>query len=275
MKFRKIAYYIILILLLVIFLFSGFYVVRYVMDSREQKSEYNSLAALVEEARKQQENAEESAPAEGPDGTRPEENAPTGEANSHILPEYRQLYEKNPDLVGWISIDDTEINYPVVQTPDNPDYYLYRNFNKEHNIHGCLYAREQCDVFAPSDNITIYGHHMRDGTMFGGLEKYLKKSYWEEHDALRFDTLTERHTYQIFAVFRTTASVGEGFAYHQFVDAADEAEFNEFIAACKKLGRDFYDTGITPEYGDKIICLSTCEYTQENGRLVVAAVRID
>lgn len=272
MKFRKYAYCIILILLLIIFLFSGFYVIRYVMDSREQKSEYNSLAALVEEARREQENAEAAVPAES---TRPEESAPTEEANSHILPEYRQLYEKNPDLVGWISIDDTEINYPVVQTPDNPDYYLYRNFNKEHNIHGCLYAREQCDVFAPSDNITIYGHHMRDGTMFGGLEKYLKKTYWEEHDTLRFDTLTERHTYQIFAVFRTTASVGEGFAYHQFVDAADEAEFNEFIATCKKLSRDFYDTGITPEYGDKIICLSTCEYTQESGRLVVAAVRID
>lgn len=275
MKFRKWAYGIILALLLIIFLFSGYYVLQYALDSREQKNEYNNLAALVEQAREEQARTETKTPAESPAESQPEENAPTEEANSHILPEYRQLYEKNPDLVGWISIDDTEINYPVVQTPDNPDYYLYRNFNKEHNIHGCIYVREQCDVFAPSDNVTIYGHHMRDGTMFGGLEKFLKKSYWEAHNTLRFDTLTERHTYQIFAVFRTTASVGEGFAYHQFVDAEDEAAFDEFIATCRKLGRDFYDTGIIPEYGDKIICLSTCEYTQENGRLVVAAVRID
>lgn len=274
MKFRKAAYRIIIFLLLIIFLCSAYYVTTYILDSQEQKEAYNDLAAVVEAARQQQgetETVQSTAPGENA----PEAEAPSEEPESCILPEYRELYAMNDDLVGWISIDDTGINYPVVQTPDRPDYYLYRNFAGEQNIHGCLYVREQCDVNLPSDNVTIYGHHMRDGSMFGGLEKYLKKSYWEEHSTLRFDTLTERHTYQIFAVFRTTASVGEGFSYHQFVDALDEAEFDEFVATCKKLGRDFYDTGITPEYGDKIICLSTCEYTQENGRLVVAAVRID
>lgn len=273
MKFRKYAYYIIIALLLIIFLISAFYVGSYVLDSREQKTQYNNLAAIVENARTEvTEAAGEALKDEDPENAGNSDEASDAE-ESPILPEYRDVYALNSDLVGWLSIDDTEVNYPVVQTPENPDYYLYRNFEQEYNVHGCLYAREACDVNAPSDNITIYGHHMRDGTMFGSLKYYQKKSYWEEHSTLRFDTLTERHTYEIFAVFKTTASQGEGFAYHQFVDAESEEAFDEFISTCK--GLSFYKTGITPEYGDKIICLSTCEYTQQNGRFVVAAVRID
>ena len=112
---------------------------------------------------------------------------------------------------------------------------------------------------------------MKDGSMFSGLDHYQKKDFWEEYPTIRFDTLYARQTYTVFAIFKTTASVGEGFNYHLFEDAEDEAEFDEFVSTCKKLA--FYDTGITPEYGDKLITLSTCEYTQENGRLVVVAVR--
>ena len=108
--------------------------------------------------------------------------------------------------------------------------------------------------------------------MFYELDKYKNQSYWEDHQTFSFDTLTEHHTYEIFAVFKTTATVGEGFGYHKFVDAADQAEFDEFVGAIKDMA--FYETGITPEYGDKLVCLSTCEYTQVNGRFVVVARRI-
>ena len=126
----------------------------------------------------------------------------------------------------------------------------------------------------PSDNITLFGHNMKDGSMFASLNAYVDKATWEENPTITFDTLTDFHTYMIFAVFRTTATKGEGFSYHKFVDAENEKEFNDFVAECKKLA--YYDTGITPVYGDKLICLSTCEYThpQQNGRLVVAAYRI-
>jgi len=199
------------------------------------------------------------------------QDVPEAATEPSILPEYAALYEENTDLVGWMTIDGTPIHYPVMQTPDRVDYYLKRNFKGEPNAHGCLYVRESCDVFAPSDNLTIYGHHMRNGSMFAGLDNYLKKSFYQKYPSIRFDTIYERHTYTIFAVFTTTASVGEGFSYHLFEDAADEAEFDEFVSTCKTLA--FYDTGITPQYGDKLICLSTCEYTNDNGRLVVAAVR--
>ena len=278
MKAGKIIYTILVILLTAVFFVSGYHVAKYYIESRQQKAHYDDLASIVESIQ----NAEavvETAPSRPtqPDATEvsaPED--PTTEENTstepQILPEYQPLYDMNPHLVGWIKIDNTPINYPVMQTPTQKDYYLRRNFDKEYSDRGCIFVREQCDVFAPSDNITIYGHNMRDGSMFAGLSRYLSRDFLQENSLITFDTIYEHHTYQVFAVFRTTASAGKGFGYHLFSDAADETQFNEFVATCKSLS--LYDTGITPAYGDKIICLSTCEYTQVNGRLVVAAVRI-
>ena len=195
----------------------------------------------------------------------------TGEIIS-VLREYETVYLMNTDMVGWMRIDDTKVNYPVMQTPDWTDYYLHRNFEKEYSAHGCLYVREVCDVEHPSDNLTIYGHKMKDGSMFAPLFDYKEKSFWETHKTIHFDTVTEHHTYEIFSVFVTTASVGQGFPYHEFVDAADAAQFDDYVANCKQLA--LYDTGITPQYGDKLITLSTCEYSQVNGRLVVVAKRV-
>ena len=276
MRIKNLLYWLLVILLSATMVISGCMVFRYLADSAQQKKEYDALAALVEQSR-------EDAASQTSAATTPlipdtssipeaqEPSVPTEPAEGSILPEYALPYQKNSDLVGWMTIDGTPINYPVMQTPDRVDYYLHRNFEKKESSHGCLYVRESCDVFAPSDNLTIYGHHMKDGSMFASLDKYRKMEFWEEYPEIQFDTLYNRQTYTIFAVFKTTASVGEGFTYHLFEDAADEAEFNDFVSTCKKLS--FYDTGITPEYGDKMITLSTCEYSQDNGRLVVVAVR--
>lgn len=272
---KKKAYIAIIAVLVVIFCASAVYLIHYFTQSKKSADRYNELAALVNSEREATTEAADAA-----DST--EATAATGsyEVNTDdipqeflILPWYQEVYAQNNDLVGWLKIEGTVIDYPVVQTAeDNADYYLRRNFDKESATGGCLYVREQCDVFEPSDNLTIYGHNMHDGSMFASLLDYEEKSAWEENSLIQFDTIYEYHTYQIFAVFKTTASVDEGFKYHWFVDAADESEFDEFVSTCKELS--FYDTGITPTYGDKIICLSTCEYTLENGRLVVAAVRI-
>ena len=280
MRIKNLLYWLLVILLSATMVISGCMVFRYLAESAQQKKEYDALAALVEQARA---DADSQAPAATtpriPDATSDISSDPEAAAESSlveavedsILPEYALPYQKNSDLVGWMTIDGTPINYPVMQTPDRVDYYLHRNFEKEESSHGCLYVRESCDVFAPSDNLTIYGHHMKDGSMFASLDEYRKMEFWEEYPEIQFDTIYNRQTYTIFAVFKTTASVGEGFSYHRFEDAEDEAEFNKFVSTCKKLS--FYDTGITPEYGDKMITLSTCEYSQDNGRLVVVAVR--
>lgn len=267
---KKVLYSITIVVLLAVFCFSGFQVVNYFLESREQADQFNELAEIKNNAAKETTEAPV-VESEATEAT--EETEPTGETEPVILPEYADLYEMNNDLAGWIKIEGTEVDYPVMHTPTNPNYYLKRNFFGEDSARGCIYAREECDLNMPSDNVTLYGHNMMDGSMFNALLAYDSKKTWDENSIIQFDTLYEKHEYQIFAVFKTTASIGEGFSYHQFVDAQSEEEFDKFIATCKQLA--FYDTGITPEYGDKVICLSTCEYTLINGRLVVCAVRMD
>ncbi len=250
-----------------VFFTSGIFLLRHYLSIRENKETYSQLATLVEQARPQPTEGEpqpETFPTEGTD--------PTEEAVG-ILPEHEALYALNNDLVGWLRIEGTNIDYPVMQSPYEPDYYLYRDFYKNSSKGGCLYARAESDIESPSDNITIYGHNTRGGAiMFNALNGYTRKSFWESHRYIQFDTLTERHTYEIIAVFKTSANLDQGYPYHSFVNAGSEAEFDEFVAKCKELA--FYDTGVTAAYGDKLITLSTCEYTLNNGRLAVVAKRI-
>ena len=267
---RKVVYILAIVLLLLVFGISAFQVGSYYLEAHEQAERFDALAEIKNNARpsdKESAITKETVP-----------EATFGAADirdeNGMLREYGEIYALNDDLVGWIRIDGTVIDYPVMQTPDRRDYYLKRDFEERHSERGCIYIREECDINAPSDNITIYGHNMLDGSMFACLGAYEKKETWENNPLIIFDTLYEYHVYKIFAVFKTSANLGEGFSYHQMVDAADEAEFNEFISTCKALS--FYDTGLTPTYGDKTICLSTCEYTMGNGngRFVVAAYRI-
>ncbi len=189
-----------------------------------------------------------------------------------ILPEYAEIYQMNNDLVGWIRIEGSDINYPVMQTPNNPDYYLKRDFNGEHSFGGTLYAEEEADVFAPSDNVTIYGHRMNDDSMFNQLIRYQDEAYFQKYPYIQFDTLKERHVYEIVFVFKTSANLGQGFAYHNFVNARDLYEFYDFVDRCREL--TFYNSSAKLTYGDKLLTLSTCEYTLDNGRFVVVARRI-
>lgn len=265
---KKVIFTITVLLLLAAFGISAFMVGSYLMEGKEQAELNNELSQIVSNAQTTEPQAPETT--EAPEETTRETETTAEEGG--MLPGYEEIYEMNNDTVGWIKLPGTVLDYPVMQTPDSENYYLYRDFNKANSQRGSIYAREVCDINEPSDNITIYGHNMADGSMFAALNGYVNKSTWEASPLIFFDTLTEYHTYKIFAVFKTSANIGQGFSYHQFVDAETEAEFDEFVSTCKDLA--FYETGITPVYGDKLICLSTCEYTLDNGRLVVAAVRI-
>lgn len=261
---KKMLFTATVLLLVIAFGVSAFMVGNYFLEGKQQADRMDELSQIVSDA--QTEPGEETTePADA--------SAATGETTAPgMLPGYKDIYEQNNDTVGWLKIEGTKLNYPVLQTPDNPNYYLYRDFDKKDSKRGSIYAWEAADVNEPSDNITLFGHNMADGSMFACLNAYTSKDAWDKNNLIFFDTLTEYHTYKIFAVFKTSANLGEGFSYHKFVDAENAQEFNEFVSTCKELA--FYETGITPVYGDKLICLSTCEYTLDNGRLVVAAVRI-
>lgn len=180
-----------------------------------------------------------------------------------------ELYKINNDIVGWLKIDNTNINYPVMQTKDRPNYYLKRNFYKKYSSLGTPYIAENCSI-ETSDNLIIYGHHIKVKRVFGELENYKSKEYYNNHKNIKFYTMQEKAEYEIIAVFKTIAYTG--FRYYEFYNAKDEREFCTFINKCKELS--FYDTEKIAEYGDKLITLSTCEYSSPNGRLVVVARKI-
>lgn len=268
----KYIYIALILFFATVFVACAIYILNYVGESGVQGDQYSDLSQLVEDMRNpDNETLPTIDPSNDTEIPQPDKLALM---YPDILPEYRAAYFLNNDLVGWITVPGTSIDYPVVQSSeDNANFYLNHNFYKETSRWGCIYAREACDVFTPSDNVVLYGHHMRDGSMFAQLDNYKKADYWQEHQTFTFNTIYEYHTYQIIAVFKTSANIGQGFSYHIFDTASSEEEFNEFISTVHEL--QFYDTGITAEYGDMLLTLSTCEYTLSNGRFVVVAKRID
>lgn len=274
---KKVLFTAIVLLLVAAFGISAFMVGNYLLDGKKQEDRYNELSQIASNTQTATQTTAATVPQETTEETAaPTETTVPAEATEPtepgMLSGYKEIYEMNNDVVGWIKMEGTKMDYPVMQTPSKPNFYLDKDFDKKNSKRGCIYAKEECDINTPSDNITIFGHNMQDGSMFACLGNYTSKRAWEENSLIFFDTLTEYHTYKIFAVFKTSANLGQGFRYHTFVDAANEQEFDEFVSTCKQLS--FYETGITPVYGDKLICLSTCEYSLDNGRLVVAAVRI-
>ena len=182
---------------------------------------------------------------------------------------YKVLYEQNNDFIGWISIEGTNVNYPVMQSTNNPDFYLKHGFDKAYSNYGVPYLDDACAT-GLSNNLVIYGHNMKNGSMFHDLLKYSTTGYWEVHSFIRFDTLSQLNEYQVVLVFRFDTN-HEDFRYNEFTDMNEE-EFIEFMEECRS--RQLYDTGVAVEYGDELLTLSTCEYTYENGRFVVLAKKI-
>ncbi len=192
-----------------------------------------------------------------------------------VLPEYAELYRKNEDLIGWIRIPDTKINYPVMQTKDDMEYYLYRDFDGDDDVNGLPFLDARCDIDKPTTNMLIYGHSMNSGAMFAGLADYKDYRFFKEHSTIYFDTIQERGEYEIVAVFQSrVAYVDEvAFRYYNFIQADTKEEFDSFISAVEQLA--YYDTGNRAEYGDRLLTLSTCDKEITDGRLVVLARKCD
>lgn len=204
-------------------------------------------------------------------GPSPTEEPSAGPA---VQKRFEKLYEENQDLVAWLSIEGTRIDYPVMQCGDD-EYYLNHSFYREESKYGCLYVRERADVHTPGTNFIIYGHNMKDGAMFGKLEMYQEESFFLEHPVISFDTLYEERTYEILAVFRSQVYRQDEnvFKYYQFYEADTPEEFASFYQNIKALS--LYDTGVTAEFGDTFLTLSTCAYHVEDGRFVVVAKRAE
>ena len=187
---------------------------------------------------------------------------------------YGALKEENSDFAGWISIDGTAIDYPVMQTPEDGSYYLKREFQKRRSLCGVPFADTACDLSSPDSNVILYGHNMKDGTMFSALLGYESPDFFAQHPTIRFDTMTEFGVYQVAAVLKASAEVGEPTALN-LSDCAqwkDGQAFQDFLNQCSR--QSLYPIEADLQAGDHLLLLSTCEYSRKDGRLIVIAKEI-
>lgn len=207
------------------------------------------------------------APTEAPETVPPETEPP-------MLPKMAELYAENPEIIGWLTIPGTNVDYPVMLTPDEPEKYIHKNFKGIYSVGGVPFMEDACSMDPESDNLIIYGHNMKNGTQFQNLMNYTMKKYWEEHPQILFSTLYEERTYEIISAFydQVYSPKDKVFKFYQFIDAKDEADFENAMKHYKEKAE--YETGVTAEYGDKLITLVTCSYHMDYGRFVVVAKEI-
>jgi sortase B len=179
-----------------------------------------------------------------------------------------------PDVVGWIKVEGTPIDYPVMQDRNDDDYYLKHNFEGKEDNKGAPFVSADACIDPLDQNLVIFGHNVSDGSQFGELDRYLDYDFYQQHSTIEFDTIYETGTYQIVAVVKTHVKTDNesGFRYYWFREYENRGEFQDLLDFIED--NKVYDTGEYLSYGDTTIMLSTCEYTVDNGRLVIIAKRM-
>ncbi|MDD4850160.1 MAG: class B sortase [Gemmiger sp.] len=201
--------------------------------------------------------------------------AATPETAPTVLEPLRILLDQNGDLVGWLTVEGTNIDYPVLQTPHDNTYYLRRGFDKLYALSGSLFLDANCRITSPATtNWVIYGHNMGSGSMFGTLARYASEDFYAQHPTFVFSTLYHTSRWQVLAAVRTTLGADE-LPYYTFFDAQNKAEWQSRYQAVMDLA--LYDTGQTAAYGDQLLTLSTCGTSNSftDTRFAVLAKRLD
>lgn len=241
------------------------YLGNYFLKSRKSQNQVQNLKELI-----QLDQTEER-------DQKPEEPAMVEVNGRMVQAKYAALYEENPDFIGWLTIPDTKVDYPVMQNMEENEYYIHRNFNGDYDDSGLPFLDNQCRIGENATaNLIIYGHNMKAGTMFAGILKYASEDFYKEHRQIQFDTLDGDGTYEVIAAF-SSEIYPEGdtthFKYYEFFDAEDEAAFDAYVQQVKALTP--YEIDATASYGDTLITLSTCAYHTENGRFAVVARKVE
>lgn len=251
---------IVLTILILIFLFTaafaGIQVIREYRESKESADVYTDLEKFVDIPE---------VPVETEiNQTDPSESGETQTPNNDPTIDFDALLSINPDCVGWIHIPDTGISYPVVQGSDN-SHYLKHLFNGEWNISGSIFLDCRVDASLSDRHSIIYGHHMKNGTMFSGLTKYKKQQYYEEHPIGLF--ITPECTYKIEFFAGYVAGVDED-AWK--VGFQSDEDFEAWIEETKR--KSWIESPLSPAVTDRVLTLSTCSYEFDNARFVLLGI---
>lgn len=243
-RYTKLLTTLILIICICVCVFTGYKITTYYYEAYQLEKKYDELENMIK------------------DEPEVEDIKITFESK------YEELLKKNSDMVAWITIDDTKINYPIMLTPNNEQYYLRKNFDKKYEFRGTLFFNG--DANFDDMNMIIYGHNMDDGTMFGALRKYYKRDYFEDHRYIKLETPEGNRTYEITYVMKTVDNLNhEKYVnYYDFINYTEDEFYNQ-LALYEK--NSIYTTGTLLSYEDKLLTLSTCEYSNDNGRFVIVA----
>ena len=253
--------------------------VQTIREYREEKAFEDLIGMVGTDAADVPENQQTSP--SGPDTTSPTSgpaptvgsSVPADPAEPVILDKYLALYELNNDLFGWISIDGTDLNYPVMKTPDDEEFYLRRGYDKKYSRSGVPFLDKDCTV--EGKNFIVYGHNMFNGTMFSLLESYSEEAFWKEHPTISFDTLYEEGEYQVVSAFYSRVFYQyetNVFRYYDYDDLSDPQDYADYVAWMTK--QALYDTGVKIEEDDQLLTLITCSYGSEHERFIVLARKV-
>lgn len=209
-------------------------------------------------------------PTSTPDPTTSPEQTPVLVENPYL-----DSFLENADMAAWLQIPDTIIDYPVMWTPEDEEYYLRRGFDGRNNQNGCLILDTDSCLEPLTTNLIIHGHNMRVGTMFGTLDNYEDEDFYQDHKNIILYTKQCQRNYEVIAVFRSQVykKTDNVFKFYKFFQADTEEEFNDFYDNIKAMS--LYDTGVTAEFGDCFLTLSTCSYHVDYGRFVVVAKEVE
>lgn len=282
-KERKILSVILLIIAVLCLLSAAFLIIRGIAQDKHAEKVLEELRP--QDGAESDETSEESvadSSQTSTEATVPEVPAtpePTPEPTPTPIPAvvhpYRDSFLANKDMAAWLQIPGTNVDYPVMWTPGDENYYLYRAFDGSDNKNGSLILDTDSSLDPLTTNLIIHGHNMRSGEMFGNLTDYEDPAYFENHKQLILYTEECQRNYEVVAVFRSQVykKTDDVFKFYKFFQADTEEEFQDFYQNIKKLS--LYDTGVTAEFGDHFITLSTCVYHVEQGRFVVVAKEIE
>ena len=246
--------YVLLVLCTAVISISGTYLMTYFMRSEENKQEYEDISQIgfpETEADHEEENDQQ-------DVKQSEDDF-----------DYQSLVAINSDCVGWIQIPGTDINYPVVQAADN-EFYLTHNFNRETAACGAIFMDYRNDVDVKAEHLILYGHQMKDNSMFKQLNGYKEEMFYKEHPNISLHLHEQKYEYEITAVYVT--NVANGGSYYNYLHWNTRKEQLNYLQQ-KMAGYQIYDTGKKVMETDELLSLSTCEYSSDNGRLIVQARR--
>ncbi|MBP5330633.1 MAG: class B sortase [Lachnospiraceae bacterium] len=262
---RNMVLLLIAVLSILVLLVCVFFLISYSVSSYKESLLHSSLKEMVGESELELTTDLESGKAV---------TSSQAENTGRVLKKYKTLYELNNDVVGWLTIDGTKVDYPVMQTIYDEEYYLHRNYYREEAKEGLPFMDSRCIISKPSTNLIIFGHNMKNGSMFADLLKYESKDYYKNHKYIRFDTIYEEGIYEIIAVFRSRVMFQDEktFRFYNFIEADYDGEFYDYYDTIRKMS--LYEIDAEAIASDYLLTLCTCEYSVEDGRFVIVARKI-